>query len=333
MTPVSRRRFVQGAGVAGLGLLTGCGRLPLQPPPPTPLKVYRVGFLFATDPATNARVLDVFRQGLGKMGYLEGQNLVVEYRWSDGDTRRAELAAELIHLPVDVIVVPGAIMARTVRAATTTVPIVQAGGNDPVTEGFATSHARPGGNVTGLIGTPPELDGKRLQLLKEAAPAISRVAILQSAGALFPAATWVRHAQTVGVGVDPLGPRGPGEIDEAVEEAARKGADALLVPQNPLANAHRQEIIQLAARLRWPAIYYRREWVDEGGLMAYEANQDDLWRRAAAHVDKILQGAAPADIPIEQPMLFDFRINLKSAQTLNLSIPQHVLLQATEVLQ
>jgi putative tryptophan/tyrosine transport system substrate-binding protein len=333
----SRRQVVQGAGAVGLGLLAGCGRLPGQAPSPTAVRVPRLGFLRGSDPTAQAQNVDLFRQALADRGYVEGQNLAIEYRWGEGsDARLAEPAAELARLPVDLFVVPSVTVARIVREATTTVPIVLAGtGGDPVTAGLAASYARPGGNVTGVTNLGLALTGKRLQLLKETVPSVSRVAVFWDTPTYgpFPVEDWSRDAQAVGVQLHPMALRGPEELDGAFEAAVWEGADSLLVSGGPLGNAHRAPIIQRAARLRWPAIYHQRQFVDEGGLLVYAASLADLWRRAVVYVDKILKGATPADLPIEQPQRFDFVINAKTAQALGLTIPHHVLLQATEILQ
>jgi ABC-type uncharacterized transport system substrate-binding protein len=221
------------------------------------------------------------------------------------------------------------------REATTTVPIVQAGTGDPVALGLAASYARPGGNVTGVTNLTTQLTGKRLQLLKEAAPAISRVAVFWDAATFgpFPAEAWGRDAQAVGVQLHPMVLRGPEEFDAAFEAAAREGADALLDYPSPVLSAHRAVIVRLAARHRWPAMYFQRQFVDEGGLMAYDASLADRWRRVAVYVDKILRGANPADLPIEQPMHFDFTVNRATAEALGITFPNEILLQVTEVIE
>jgi putative tryptophan/tyrosine transport system substrate-binding protein len=337
MDRLSRRQFVLGA--AGLGLVTGCGLLPERQPPPTAVKVYRLGFLRGSDPTAQAGNVDRFRQALGELGYVEGQNLAIEYRWGDGsDARLAEPAAELARLPVDVFVVPSVTVARIVREATTTIPIVLAGtGDDPVEAGLAASYARPGGNVTGVTNLGTALNGKRLQLLKEAVPSISRVAILWDTPTYgpFPTEDWSRHAQTVGLQFHPMALHSPAEFDAAFEAALAAGADSLFVSGGPIGNAHRAQIIQFAARLRWPAMYSQRQFVDEGGLLVYAASLADLWRRAAVYVDKILRGTNPADLPIEQPMTFDLVVNMKTAQTLGITFPfsNEIMLQVTEVIQ
>jgi len=215
------------------------------------------------------------------------------------------------------------------------VPIVVARAGDPVAVGLAASYARPGGNVTGVMTLTTVLNGKRLQLLKEAVPSITRVAVFQEAAfsPQYPVEESGRDAQVVGVQLHPMMLRGPDEFDGVFEAAQWEGADALLVTSNPLSNAHRARIVQLAARLHWPAMYPLRQFVDEGELMAYDGSQTDLWRRVAAFVDKILKGAKPADLPVEQPMTFDFVVNLKTAQALGITFPNEILLQVTDVIQ
>jgi putative ABC transport system substrate-binding protein len=334
---LSRRQFVVGACAASLGLLAGCGRLPERQPPATAVRVHRLGFLRGSDPTAQARNVDRFRQALGELGYVEGQNLVIEYRWGEGsDARLAEPAAELARLPVDIFVVPSVTVARIVREATTTVPIVLAGtGDDPVEAGLAASYARPGGNVTGVTNLGTALNGKRLQLLKETVPWISRVAVLWDAPTYgpFPVEEWNRDAQAVGVQLHRMELHRPEEIDTAFEAAVGEGVDSLFVSGGPIGNAHRAQIIQLAARLRWPAMYYQRQWADEGGLMAYDASLTETWQRAAVYVDTILKGANPADLPIEQPQRFDFTVNLATAEALGLSFPEATRLQVTEVIR
>jgi putative tryptophan/tyrosine transport system substrate-binding protein len=336
MIRLSRRVFVVGAGASSAALLAGCGRLPGQAlQPPTAGRVYRLGYLSGSTPTAQARNLDVFRQTLDELGYAEGQNLAIEYRWGDGnDERLAAPAAELARLPVDVLVVVSTTVLRFAREMTTTVPIVVAGGGpDPVALGFAASYARPGGNVTGVTALARQLFGKRLQLLKDAAPSITRVAILWSAESRpLPTDSWAQDAQAVGVQLHPMELRDSEEFDGAFE-AARENADALLVLPGPLGNTHRAGIVQHAAKHHWPAMFPQRQFVEDGGLMAYEASPIDLWRRTAMLVDKILKGASPAEIPIEQPMRFDFVVNLKTARELGLTFPNDILLQVTEVIQ
>jgi len=326
-----------GASLSAGALFAGCGPLPFQQPPPTAVKVHRLGYLSSTNATAQARNIGTFRQALGELGYVEGQNLAVEYRWSEGDDAwLAESAAALARLPVDIIVVPATGPAQIAREATTTVPIVLGGGGpDPVALGLAASYARPGGNVTGVANLGSQLNSKRLQLLKEAAPAVSRVAVFWDFTSFgpFPEEAWNRDAEAVGVQLHPMVLRAPEELADAFETAAREGADALLLNLGALATANRPRIVQLAARHRWPAMYFQRLFVDEGGLMAYEASPADLWRRAAVYVDKILKGANPADLPIEQPMRFDFIVNLTTAEALGLTFPEATRLQVTEVIR
>jgi putative tryptophan/tyrosine transport system substrate-binding protein len=332
---VSRRRFVQGAGVAGLGVLAGCGRVASQGPAPPTQKVYCVGILRGNTPAANDQELTLLRQALGELGYVEGRNLVLEYRWNaDYGERLTAQAAELVGLPVDLLVALSAPGAAVARQVTTTVPIIQAGPGDPLERGLAESYAHPGTNVTGVMNLARPLNSKRLQLLKEAAPVIARVAVFWDTPVLgpFAAEAWAHDAETIGVAVHPLEPSN-GDDEVLFASAAREGTDALLVASSALAQAHRPQILRLTAQLRWPAMYFHRAWVEEGGLMSYDANEADLYRRAASHVDKVLRGERPADIPIEQPMRFDFFLNQQTAQTIGLTLPQSVLLQATEVLQ
>jgi putative ABC transport system substrate-binding protein len=339
MSRLSRRQFVAGAGVSAGTLLAGCGPLPFQQPSPTAVKVYRVGYLNGTNPTATALVRDIFQQALAELGYWEGQNLVVEYRWGEGvDARLTAPAAELARLPVDLFVVPSPAVAQIVREATTTVPIVMVGQGDPVAAGLAASYARAGGNVTGVTNLATQLNGKRLQLLKETVPSISRVAVFWgvASGVPFPVEAWSRDAQAVGVQLHPMELRDPQEFDAAFEAAAREGADALLnggSGPGPLAAANRVQIVQLAARYGWPAMYDARQYVVEGGLMAYAASLTDLWHRAAVYVDKILKGANPADLPVEQPQRYDFVVNMKTARELGIIFPNETTLQITEVIE
>lgn len=331
---LSRRGFVLSAGAAGGVLLAGCAPLPFQRPPPTPVKVHRVGFLSATNLTVNAPDMDQLRQGLAEFGYVEGQHFTFEYRGSDGNNAlQAALAAELVRLPVEVIVVKAPTSAHTARGASTTVPIVHVGGGDLVATGLAASLARPGGTVTG-VSAISALNSKRLQLLKQAVPAIARVAIVWSAmtDGPFAASAVPSAAQDLGMAVDLLEPGGSDDIDAVLATAAGRGAQALLVTLGPLASARRAPIVQFAARHRWPAIYFQRQFVDEGGLMAYGPDETDLWRRAAAFVDKILRGVDPAEIPLEQPTRFDFVVNTQTARALDLTFPREIMLQTTQTI-
>jgi putative tryptophan/tyrosine transport system substrate-binding protein len=337
---LSRRQVVQGAGAVGLGLLAGCGRLPFQGQRPAP-KISTIGYLAqgfseaaASLPPATVENQEAFRQGLAALGYVEGQNLVVAYRYAgESEAGLSEAAADLVRLPVDVLVVTGTPAIRAAKAATSTIPIVFAQTGDPVGSGVVASLARPGANVTGLANLNPQLGGKRLELLTQAVSGVRRVAFLWDP--LSPASNvqeMQAASQALGLRLQVLAIRGVSDLDAAFEAASAEHADALVM-SGDVESRHRATVVSLAASSRLPAMYPNRQAVREGGLMAYGANQPDDFRRAAAYVDKILKGAQPADLPVEQPILFDFAINLKTVQTLGLTIPPHVLLQATEVIQ
>ena len=262
--------------------------------------------------------IEAFRQGLRELGYVEGKNIVIEWRWAEGKLDRLPaLAAELVRLKVDVIVTAGPAVTRVRKEATTTIPIVMAQDNDPVGNGFVASLARPGGNITGLSTLAPELSGKQLELLKEIIPKLSRVAVLGTS--TQPGnAQMLREielaAGALKVKIQYLDVLGPKDIETAFR-AARKGrADAVFVLVSAVFNSHRTQVVELAVKSRLPAIFYSAEYVELGGLMAYGTSYTELYRRVATYVDKILKGAKPADLPVEQPMKFDFVINLKAAK-------------------
>jgi putative ABC transport system substrate-binding protein len=277
------------------------------------------------------------RQALGELGYVEGQNLVFEFRSAEGhDERLPALAAELVRLPVDLLLATGTPAAQAAHQATQRIPIVMAPAGDPVATGLVTSLARPGGNITGVTSVTHQLTGKRLELLREAQPTLARVGVLWWVGDADNELGW-REAQeaarALGLAVLSLELRGPEDFDTAFATATPERADALLVVNSLLVIANRQRIVDFAARSGLLGMYANRRFVQDGGLMSYGANALSLRRRAASQVDRILKGAEPADLPVEQPTTFDFVINLKTAQALGLTIPQHVLLQATEVIQ
>jgi putative ABC transport system substrate-binding protein len=332
---LSRRRFVVGAGAAGLGLalLPSCQNP--SSPAREPARLYRIGWLHGGIPAVAAGPMEILRQRLGVFGYVEGQNLVIEYRWGQGsDDPMPELAAELVRLPVDLIVVPSITVARAARQATSTIPIVMVGIGDPVAGGLAASYARPGGNVTGVLDMGRQLSGKRLELLKEVVPSATRVLVLWDPSTTpFPSEREEREAQALGVQLQTLAIRTGDDVDRAFEAETRAHASALLAAAGPALALHRGRIIDLAAQHQLPAIYFNRVFVDEGGLMAYVANLADLWQRAAVHIDKILRGTKPADIPVEQPMRFDFLVNLKTARELGITFPPEIQLQITEAVE
>jgi putative ABC transport system substrate-binding protein len=333
VTTSGRRQFLQGGLIlAGIGLLTGCGVIAPQAPPPP--KTPRVGLLFAASDIARPAL----QEGLQELGYVEGQTILVESRVAEG---RAELlpdfAAELARLPVDLIVTIGTAATLAARQATGTIPIVQAlGASDLVREGVVASLAHPGGNVTGLTELAPELSAKRLQLLKEAVPGLRRAAVLWNPASPAAAqAVGETHtaAQTLGLQLQSLEVRTSEELESLAEAATREQAEALVVLTDPLTVTRQARIGALATAARLPAIFDRRGFAVGGGLLSYGPDTSYLYRRAASYVDKILKGTSPADLPIEQPTKFDFVINLKTARALGLTIPQSILMQATEVIQ
>ena len=299
----------------------------------------RIGLLFPTslsDPRT-PRFLEAFRQGLRELGYAEGQNIAMESRFAEGKwDQLPSLAAELVRLKVDVIVTYTTPATQAAKQATGTIPIVVAAVIDPVAAGLVASLAHPGGNITGLSQMVPELVGKQLEVLKEVAPKISRVALLGNP-ANAGNAPQVRHAQNaaraLGMRLQSLEARGPSEIESAFAAMTAERAGAVIVLIDSTLIDHRTRIADLAARRRLPMVSGTIETAEAGGLIAYGPSVRDMFRRAAAHVDKILKGAKPADLPIEQPTKFDLVINLRTARALGLTIPQSVLLRADQVIQ
>jgi putative ABC transport system substrate-binding protein len=300
-------------------------------------KIPRIGFLGANFPSTISARTDAFRQGLLELGYVEGKNIVIEYRWAEGNFDRLPgLAGELVRLKVDVIVTVGPADTRAAKEATTTIPVVMGYDNDPVGSGFVTSLARPGGNITGLSTLSPELSGKRLELLKEVVPRLSRVAVFGTS--IQPGnAQQLREAELAaaafGMQLQSLDLRDPGDIETAFQAARKGGAGAVLVLPSPLATRQRAQIAELAAKSRLPAIYPQSDYMDAGGLMFYGPSITDLFRRAATYVDKILKGRTPAELPVEQPTKFEFIVNLKAAKQIGLTIPPNVLARADKVIK
>jgi len=302
-----------------------------------PKKVPRIGFLTTLSPSTISDRIEAFRQGLRELGYVERKNIVIEWRYAEGKLDRLPaLVSELVGLKVDVIVSGGSTATRPAKEATNTIPIVMAQDTDPVGSGFVASLARPGGNITGLATLAPELSGKQLELMKEIVPRLSRVAVLGSS-------TRSGNAQSVketelaagafGVKLQYLDLRSPKDIEPAFRAASNGRADAVLVLTSSVATSQRTQIIDLAIKNRLPAVYDRTEFVEDGGLMTYSASSTDLFRRAATYVDKILKGAKPGDLPIEQPTKFELVINLKTAKQIGLTIPPNVLARADRVIK
>ena len=302
-----------------------------------PKKVPRIGFLSAVSPSAISARIEAFRQGLRELGYVEGENIVIEWRSAEGKfERQGELAAELVRLKVDVIVTSGPTMTRAVKETTVTIPIVMAFDSDPIGNGFVASLARPGGNITGLSALSPELSGKQLELLKEIIPKLSRVAVLGNSSEPANPKTLKEIELAAGVlrvHLQPLDVLSPKDIETAFRAATKAHADALLVLPNPVLTSQRTQIVNLAVKSRLPAIYWRSDFVEAGGLMSYGASQNDLSRRTATYVDKILKGAKPADLPVEQPIKFEFIINLKAAKQIGVTIPPNVLARADRVIR
>ena len=300
-------------------------------------KVPRVGFLSGVSRSDLQRHVDAFRQGLRELGYVEGQSVAIEYRWAEGKYERfPELAAELVRLKVHVIVGSGGPATGAAKQATKTIPIVMVAVNDPLSSGFVASLARPGENVTGLSQLSPELVGKQLQLLREVVPEVSRVAVLWNpANPSNPAQLREADvaARALGVRLQPLEVRAPNEIDRAFAAMTREHAAALLVLADSMLINQREGIADLAAKSRLPAVYGWRLHAEAGGLMAYAADVVDSYRRVATYVDKILKGANPGNLPIEQATKFELVINLKTAKVLGLTIPQSLLQRADQVIE
>jgi putative ABC transport system substrate-binding protein len=300
-------------------------------------KIARIGFLSATSASSQSLRVEAFRQGLRELGYVEGKNIVIEWRFAEGKADRLrELVAELVRLKVDVIVTGGPPPTRAAKQATSTIPIVMAFDDDPVGSGFAASLARPGGNITGLSTYFPEISGKQLELLREIVPKLSRAAVLGNASQPgHPQALREINLAADGfrVQVQYLQVRGTQDIDSAFRAASKERADGVLVLSTAVLFLERKQVADLAVKNRLPAIYGRPEYVENGGLMYYGPIYTDLFRRAATYVDKILKGTKPTDIPIEQPMKFDFIINLQAAKKIGLTIPPNVLVRADKVIR
>jgi putative tryptophan/tyrosine transport system substrate-binding protein len=302
-----------------------------------PAKLYQIGFLTALSPPPVAQRLEAFLLGLRELGYIERKNFVVEARYAQGKLESLpDLAADLARLKVEVILSAGPASTRSAKKETATIPVVMAFDTDPVGNGFVDSLARPGGNVTGLSALSPEIGGKHLEFLKDILPKISRVAVIGSS--TEPANAQERRetevaARALGITVEHLDIKGSKDVETAFQ-AARKGrADAVLVLTSPFTFARRAQVVEFAARSRVPVMYWAAEFVEDGGLIAYSVSFTDLFRRAATYVDKILKGAKPAELPVEQPTKFELVINLKAAKQIGLVIPANVLARADRVIR
>jgi ABC-type uncharacterized transport system substrate-binding protein len=302
-------------------------------------KVFRIGFLDQSTASGSAVLVEAFRQELSKLGWIEGKNITIEYRFAEQKNERLpELAADLVRLKVDLIVVSGAPSMSAVKKATTTVPLVIAGG-DPVGLGMVASLARPGGNLTGLSSLSAELNTKRLEVLKDAVPKLSRVGLFRLSGdnligqdlqlkELRPAALTLKlKLEEIETQLDPK------SLESAFQTAKQKQVNAIMTTTTRNFFAERKRIVELAGNHRLPAIYFQKEFVEEGGLMSYGADYTDLYRRAAVYVDKILKGAKPADLPVQQATKFEFVINLKAAKQIGLTLPPNVLARADKVIK
>ncbi|HEY7166942.1 MAG TPA: ABC transporter substrate-binding protein [Candidatus Binatia bacterium] len=313
-------------------LFTLCASAEAQQP-----KVPRIVLLGGGSAVVNAGRIGAFRQGLRDLGYTEGKNIVIEERWTNGKIDRlTALARELTQLNADVIVSAGPTVTRALKDAKVTIPIVMGFDDDPVGSKFVASLARPGGNITGLSTLSPDLSGKQLELLQEIIPKLSRVAVVGSLTHPGTAQTLKETelaATAFAVKLQYLDVPGPKDLEPAFGTARASRADAVLVLTSIVTNTHREQIVDLAAKSRLPAIYYTAEWVEAGGLLTYGASFPDLFRRSATYVDKILKGAKPGDLPVEQPKKFELVINLKAAKQIGLTIPPEVLARADRVIR
>ncbi len=300
-------------------------------------KIPRIGLLSPFSPSAAAPWHQAFRQGLRDLGWVEGKNISIEYRYAEGrNDRLPELAADLVRLKVDVIVASITTDALAAKSATRAIPIVMASAGDPIASGLVESLARPGGNITGLSQIAPELAGKRLELLKETVPKLTRVAVLWRPDGTTSPLAWKESqlpARALGLELHSLEVRSSNEFAKAFEHATRARAGALAVMPDPLFAGNLKQIADLAAKSRLPSIFHLREFAHSGGLMAYGIDRSDMFRRAATYVHKILKGTKPADLPVEQPTRFELVINVKTARTLGLTIPPSILVRADQVIQ
>jgi putative ABC transport system substrate-binding protein len=303
-----------------------------------PRKIPRIGYLSPVSASRDSTRREGFLRGLREHGYIPGQDLVIEYRFANGNLdRQDELAAELVRLNVDLMLAAGGTpTARAAKNATHTIPIVMTNAADPVADGLIASLARPSGNITGLTAVTPDLSAKRLELLKETVPNVSRVAILWNP-AVHERATDLKEAETAAgafhIRLQLLEVSDADDFDRAFEAATRERAQALIVLPDPLTNTHQARIVDLAVKKRLATMFSQRPPVDAGGLMSYSPNYEALFRRAATYVDKILKGAKPADLPVEQPARFEFVINLKTAKEIGITVPPNLLVRADRVIR
>ena len=333
--PISKIQNRKWLGIIALAVVFAlCGAV-VEAQQPT--KVPRIGFLAGVLASTISARVEAFRHGLRELGYVEGKDIVIDYRYSEGKPDRLHaLVAELLRLKVEVIVSAAPTVTRSVKEATKTIPIVMAFDDDPVGNGFVANLARPGGNITGLSNLFPEISGKQLELLKEIIPKLSRVAVFGTSnrpGNTQSIKEIELAAGAFGVRVQYLDIQNSKDIETAFRAASKRQAESVVVFGGTVINSQRKQLIDLAIKSRLPAIYARPEFVEDGGLMTYGPSINDLYRRAATFVDKILKGAKPADLPVEQPKKFEFIINLKAAKQIGLTIPPNVLARADRVIK
>jgi putative ABC transport system substrate-binding protein len=327
--------------VKTIGLIATLALGILTTPPPVqaqqPAKVPRIGVLSPFSPSVTALWYEAFRQGLRDLGWVEGKTISIEYRYAEGrNDRLPDLAADLVRLKVDIIVASVNTDALAAQKATKGIPIVMASTGDALASGLVESLARPGGNITGLTQMAAEMAGKRLELLKEIVPQLSRVAVLWNPQGRISTQSWNElqlPARQLGVQLHSLPVRSPDEFAKSFEDATRARAGALAIMPNPVFAGNLKRIADLAAKSRLPSIFQLREFADAGGLLAYGPDRSDMFRRAATYVDKILKGAKPADLPVEQPTKFELAINLRTAKALGLTIPRSVLIRADRLIQ
>jgi putative ABC transport system substrate-binding protein len=328
---MNRREFVRGLTFALLAA-------PVAADAQQEAKVARIGLLGVASRAASLENLEAFRQGLRERGWVEGQNIVIEERWADGKIERsASFAAELVRLRVDVIIAPSHVAALAAKNATMTIPVVMIAGDDPVRSGLVASLARPGGNITGLTyNVDVGIIGKQLQMLTEVVPNLSRVAVLRDLADPLAASVLTeaeRAARSLRVRIQVVDVRGPDELEKAFAAMTRERAGAVLLTRGGMFFLQRSRLATLAAQHKLPAMFVDRRWVKVGGLMSYGVDPFESFRRVATYVDKILKGAKPADLPVEQPTKFELVINGKTAKALGLTIPPSVLIRADEVIQ
>jgi ABC-type uncharacterized transport system substrate-binding protein len=333
----SKLRQIMKQKFIGIALCAMLFTLSLPAQAQQPARIFRIGILIPSSASFFLDRLEAFRQRLRELGYVEGKNILIESRYAEGKPERVpDLAAELVRLKVDVIVTAANSGILAAKKASATIPIVFGSANDPVESGLVSSLARPGGNITGLSQMAQELDGKRLELLKEAFPKVARVAFLWQPGGTrgnLPLTEMEAAAKALGVKLISLPVRSLDDFEGAFARAKRERAQALITTTGALINTRQRQVLDFAAKNRLPAMYPTSEFVEAGGLMSYAPNYADLWRRAADFVDKILKGAKPADLPVEQPTAFEFIVNLNAAKQIGLTIPSSVLARADRVIK